>query len=135
MRCYLLNASILHQTLKDSIGDIIGRHINQSALNGKFLDVATMGDYLELLEIINQRQENTVSGIKLNVFPNPASSSLYIDGVHSEQYNISIKNIFGQTVDALANPKEIDISKLANGLYFITIQQGAQTSTLKFIKQ
>lgn len=135
MRCYLLNASILHQTLKDSIGDIIGRHINQSALNGKFLDVATMGDYLELLEIINQRQENTVSVIKLNVFPNPASNSLYIDGVHSDQYNINVKNIFGQTVDALANPKEIDISKLANGLYFITIQQGTQTSTLKFIKQ
>jgi hypothetical protein len=135
MRCYLLNSSILDQSLKDSIADLIGKHINQSAINGKFLDVLTMGDYLELFSLINTVPENYNNNVELIFFPNPASTILLLNLSFSDDFKIIIRNFVGQTVYSAKNETQIDISNLTNGVYFISIDQGLKKATYKFIKQ
>ena len=69
------------------------------------------------------------------IYPNPASTKLFVRGENT-QY-ISITDLTGQKVvektfapDAAAN-KEIDISSLAQGIYFIR----AANEIRKFVKE
>ncbi len=73
------------------------------------------------------------------VYPNPANDKLYLNSnlpVLSEKISYSIMDIFGRKVlENKFNATEyIDISGLAEGVYFIRIVDGVQVSTNKFIK-
>jgi uncharacterized repeat protein (TIGR03803 family) len=93
-----------------------------------------------LIEIIsNPSGINQLSTINsgVSIFPNPASNRL---SIRSGQLmdKIEIKNILGQTIiensfDTGINQKTIDISRLSQGIYFITITSNVQTISLKFI--
>lgn len=54
----------------------------------------------------------------LHVFPNPASDFIMIETV-SNVFEVNIYNISGQKVMSSFNEKQIDISSLAKGLYFL----------------
>lgn len=71
----------------------------------------------------------------VNIYPNPASTILNIDIPVSEQFEISIVNQLGQPVYTATNQRQIDITNLAGGLYFITVEIGQKTVTKKFFKQ
>jgi hypothetical protein len=135
MRSYLLNASILNPSLKDSISDMIGKHIQQAKLSGNYMDVATMGDYLELLGTVNSIPKNFGTNIKFELFPNPTSTLLNLNINMAEKYTVSIRNVLGQIVYTAFNTSQIDVSTLISGLYFISIDQGLDTATQKFIKE
>jgi Secretion system C-terminal sorting domain len=135
MRSYLLNASILNPSLKDSISDIIGKHIQQAKLSGNYMDVATMGDYLELLSTVNSIPKNFGANIKFELFPNPTSTLLNLNMNLAEKYKVSIRNVLGQTVYTDFNTSQINVSNLISGLYFISIEHGLRTATQKFIKE
>ena len=68
---------------------------------------------------------NLVEGnTELSVFPNPASSDLFIQAV-SELGAIKMYNVIGQTVIQTIsknNRQRIDISSLPQGLYTIVIK-------------
>jgi hypothetical protein len=82
-------------------------------------------------------QENNIA--ELNIFPNPATSTLTIQfAAGSGQYAATIRNAQGQLVkSSIFNIQRstFDISQLSNGIYFLTLDNGEQTVSKKFVKQ
>ena len=82
--------------------------------------------------------ENTTDNSEVNIFPNPSN-----DGIIKIQYKdasaIKVENSIGEIVydEQLNKPnkgiKTIDLSKLANGVYFITIQNADKAITSKIL--
>jgi len=78
--------------------------------------------------IDNYKPENDIV-----IYPNPVYDVLYID---TKDANISINviNLQGQNIIS-TNKKEIDVSKLANGIYFINIKTDKGLVVKKFMKR
>lgn len=74
----------------------------------------------------------------LNIFPNPTSEIIKVN-LPIDNYSISITNSIGQILfhDDLIYTTEYlqDVSKLNDGIYFLTIQTSKSIQTNKFIKQ
>lgn len=88
---------------------------------------------------------NSINQIELNhetnifVYPNPTSNTLSLNTDNVSNYQnstITIQNTLGQTVKKLSFAKNIDVSDLSQGCYFlqITLSNG-ETYKTKFIKQ
>lgn len=76
----------------------------------------------------------------ITVFPNPANSVITVSGLDaSGTALIKIVSYEGSIVSSTTaektDVKEIDVSKLKRGIYFIQIMQNNKVNTLKFIKQ
>lgn len=71
--------------------------------------------------------------VEINIYPNPVSSILNIDGV-DEGY-ITIKDVMGKEVYSSSVQAKIDVHDFRTGIYFITIQHYGQQKMLKFIKR
>ena len=89
-------------------------------------------------DAINQTDNNRQADF-IQVFPNPASRKVHIDG-DFENVNIQIINHLGQTVQAYPNddlPLILDISSLPNGLYLVLIEcyQYDQMVVKKIVKK
>jgi hypothetical protein len=145
IKAYGLNSSIIPQTLKDSITDLIGKHINQSAINGKYLDIPTMGEYLELLSLINGVSEIKFPiGLKVNIFPNPTNeiTNLVFNVSESDNIILSLYNINGQLIKIIDQGQktkgtygyQIDLSTFESGVYVLTLQTNKRKYTQKIIK-
>ncbi|MBL7892810.1 MAG: T9SS type A sorting domain-containing protein [Bacteroidia bacterium] len=133
IKAYGLSATLLPQTLKDSITDLIGQHINQSVINGKYLDVPTIGDYIELLGLLSG--SNAISlpiAPALTVYPNPSNGSFAID--INRLMNIKelyITDIFGNILLHQHNVEEkINIHDLSDGVYILTIVDESNKATI-----
>jgi hypothetical protein len=73
----------------------------------------------------------------IKIYPNPVSNILHIE---SEQYfeagtQIEITNCLGQVVFKSLFKKELDVSRLNSGCYFILISNEREKLNYKFIKQ
>ncbi len=113
----------------DSIKSLIGRYINQSNLNGKYLDVPTMGEYFELLDFTNSLNENEKK-VSLNVYPNPFENQLFVN-FRSSGLKLQLKLINSIGVVEIEEVKVCDVnqiivdtSKLKKGIYFLQIEDG-----------
>jgi endoglucanase Acf2 len=77
---------------------------------------------------------NETEKSKISIYPNPANSILFINGLTTKSavsiYDFSGKMVFNKRVDS-----EIDISPFPNGLYLMTIETPTGTLTKKFVKQ
>ncbi len=74
----------------------------------------------------------------ISVYPNPVSNILFISSEQNEFKNLEIEitNVLGQTVYKLAFTKEIDVSKLEAGLYYLKISgKNKENYYSKFIKE
>jgi uncharacterized protein YjdB len=75
----------------------------------------------------------------IQVYPNPATTKLFIENPNGDQltfviYDLLGKKILEKSANAILNT--MDISNLKNGLYFITFYNDkAEASTVKFIKE
>lgn len=76
------------------------------------------------------------------IYPNPAQNTLHVqlDQLTSGSYNIRIASIDGKSLITTTNnfsggAMNIDISKLANGIYSLTIQNKDASQTLQFVKK
>ncbi|MES2131465.1 MAG: T9SS type A sorting domain-containing protein [Bacteroidota bacterium] len=85
-----------------------------------------------------------VNELKLNesnvsVYPNPATDQLTVDiAASTTGATVSVKNTMGQEVIAQnmsGSFQQLDISKLARGVYMITIQHEGSIVVKKFIKE
>lgn len=77
-------------------------------------------------EVVN---DNTSSIV---IFPNPSFGTLNIENV--EGANVQIINMMGQVVENIENAQmvnTVDMSKYANGTYFVKVINGSETSTHK----
>ncbi|MES2139916.1 MAG: T9SS type A sorting domain-containing protein [Bacteroidota bacterium] len=109
---------------------------NNSPFAGSLMmhPVFGIADYYAGIDSPDSKNKNTIS-----VYPNPANDKLYINlnsDNGSEKITYSIIDLYGRAV--LENKSDsaeyIDISSLAEGVYFIRIVDGVQVSTNKFIK-
>lgn len=69
---------------------------------------------------------------KLKIYPNPASKTIFISGVHAGT-SFEIKNMLGQTVIKGEYRNQIDVSALKTGNYFICMA-GFETKKLVILK-
>ena len=108
--------------------------------NGNYAVEVTSGSCVEISNCINF---NTL-GIKgfskddVEIFPNPVSSKLQVNLKTVEQAQLSILNIEGKKVMELQLSKhqnEIDVSKIANGVYFLKLDSEGKSGSFKIVKE
>lgn len=77
---------------------------------------------------------NLEKEVKLNIYPNPASEHLIIDGISNEMLqNVSAYNMIGQKFNLMCQNGKVDISMLTPGLYILQVNTYSNTLTGKFI--
>jgi subtilisin family serine protease len=88
-------------------------------------------DYVLGLDVVNTTE--------FSVFPNPVQNQLTFLTQQSlpEKASIEIFNALGQSVfqAKMPNEKQLDVSTLASGMYFVKVTDGNQSSTKKIIKK
>lgn len=147
MKAYGLDSSIIPETLKDSIIDLIGQHINQSDINGKYLDIPTMGDYLELLDFDSGATNNTISHSihsEINVYPNPTNGITNFTStlVGAEIIDVMLYDMYGRPIEVTCKVQKtnsmygckIDMSNKMPGIYFLSINTTQGKYTRKIIR-
>ncbi len=71
----------------------------------------------------------------LNIYPNPASTTIHFTGLdNSDVTTTEIMNLTGKVICVGKEHKEIDISSLHTGIYFVKIYTTGSVYTGKFIK-
>ncbi len=72
---------------------------------------------------------------KISVFPNPFKEVLNISDINGVK-EISVSDVAGRSIKSLPVQKEINLSDLKAGLYFVTLKlEDGSTQTIKAIKQ
>jgi hypothetical protein len=69
-------------------------------------------------------KELQIADYKLQIYPNPAKDLLYVEVSHAST-PLSVTNALGQLIieeELIQNKKEIDVSKLPNGIYFLKVK-------------
>ena len=144
MKAYGLPASVIPLSLKDSVRDYIGQHINQSAINGKYLDVPTMGEYLELLDILTgETAIKEPAGEECRVFPNPSDGKTDFEYTleAADNIEITITGINGELIKKTNQGFKqigtyhyfIDVSNVTAPICFITAKGSKHTFIQKII--
>lgn len=137
---WYVNTPVIPAGLHDTINDLIGRHINQSAINGKFLDVPTMGGYLELLS-----QTTGVSTVLsqqgFRVFPNPAKELVTVEAEFTEKgaMNLMLYDVSGRLVQQINYGEkefinvQVHLQQFKPGIYFLELRCGKFAKRSKLI--
>jgi|GEM_PF-5853250 len=85
---------------------------------------------------IDTQQSARLSEIQL--YPNPVNNLLNLDGDISELEAVTVSNTQGQKLISLNNKdnfRNIDVSDLSSGLYFLTTNSKGLNTTYTFVKQ
>jgi hypothetical protein len=93
---------------------------------------------------ISAQTERPSSGVKVHVYPNPATEyiSIKLESAQISDVNISLHNIIGNTVEA--ESERVDdhevrfrIKDLPVGYYLVSVRdkKGSSTGTVKFLKR
>ncbi|MGZ5243597.1 MAG: DUF7619 domain-containing protein [Bacteroidia bacterium] len=87
----------------------------------------------KMTEPVGIRKENAILGNSLNIYPNPASSKVYLKNTSNTRKQVVVFNSIGQQIQTLIlqpqDATEWNINHLSNGLYFIQAD-GEQTHKL-----
>jgi len=78
------------------------------------------------------------NGIEMLVYPNPASSKIYVELKGSEKTEITLFDVFGKEVKkqlAKHALTELDLSALAEGVYFVRVKTATGVLTRKIVLQ
>ena len=77
-----------------------------------------------------------IMAAKFNVYPNPATSVVYIESVMNETAQVSIVDLTGRCVkqiETTGNVSTIAIDDMNNGVYFVMIEQGGSRMVQKLV--
>lgn len=80
-------------------------------------------------------QQMNANENSLNIFPNPANTILTINTLPNLKTEIAVVNAVGQTLITAKNQNWVNIANLTNGIYILTVTQGENKFTQKFIKE
>jgi hypothetical protein len=108
----------------DNYGPPPGNELYSHRFFGKKIDTCITTGLLQF-------QKNSI-----NIYPNPSSRVIYIDGV--DCCYVRILNLRGQLVCSkkeLSYPNKIDISDLLPGIYFVKIKSNQNIFIRKIIKR
>ena len=82
--------------------------------------------------------EEMIGNKELDIYPNPAGSSITLSFPSYKNNIITITNLTGKQVDSFnlqnATFKTIDVSQLAEGVYFVTLKSDEGVVTKKMVK-
>jgi len=130
----------------DAIGSACNFHHNSFYLGGHhaFFGLPNMPNYN--LGALMGSSCDTVSGIKsatnqkaiIEIYPNPATTTINIECDSKQNLNLSIFNIVGECLlqrDFSSSKEEINISNLPSGLYFIRLNNPEGSVVKKFVKE
>jgi hypothetical protein len=105
--------------------------------DGAFIDNGSAWIYKGVITNSTSVDEAIVNDENLIVYPNPANTTLFIQGQTENTSQYEIVNIFGQIVQSgIVGDGRIDISELPAGFYFIRFRTRVnQIINTKFIKE
>jgi len=116
------------------ISGLVYRHADQKLLVGTHGN----GIFETTTQSLSTQDFNTSSNVTLNVFPNPATDIIRLNGNAirlNQSVDYQIYNVSGKLIDkGITNNSEIDINRLSNGLYILNVSIYNTTRSLKFIK-
>jgi hypothetical protein len=141
LRAWKLGTNIVPQTLHDSIGDVIGNYINRAATDGAFLDVYTMGLYLDAQLNLSSVPESEEI-IFFSAFPNPASEMLTLNIENAQEGAcVSIYNSLGALVLKLPVQNtfarsviQISVAEFPAGIYTAVFENENNRNSIIWIK-
>jgi Secretion system C-terminal sorting domain len=88
-----------------------------------------------ILNVYPTAISNNKTSASIYIYPNPASNYLQVSDVQiSNNATVQIKTIEGKTINSKIENNKINIEQLNNGIYFITIKDGANIYNTKFTK-
>ena len=88
-----------------------------------------------------QSTSSNTHPMQWEIFPNPTKDKILIEGFSDEKTQISVLNNLGERVIKTENiqagftSKNIDLSKLSKGIYFVEISNNKTTTIKKVVKQ
>jgi hypothetical protein len=93
-------------------------------------------------ETSNATQVNSLIAPKVRIYPNPAQNSIQIDAIgFGSELTYNLYDSFGRKLESkkIARKREMDtielsISHLANGIYYIELNDGLRRGTHRLIK-
>lgn len=143
---YVLDSTLYSAATRTQIKDLIGRHINQAAINGKYLDIQSMGLYIELLNLLTlDIDKNPPINLKTKIFPNPFTEQInIIYELHTPQLiKVSLYDNSGKLIRIIEIGQKskgtynytINGSNLTAGIYFVGIDSDTERLRSKIIKQ
>jgi hypothetical protein len=143
---YILDSTLYSTTTRNQIKDLIGKHINQAAINGSYLDVQSMGLYIELLNLLTLGiDSNLPINIKTNIFPNPFydQTNVVFELPNQQIIEVSLYDNAGKLIMIIDSGKKtkgtynytINGSNLKAGIYFVVIETPTGKLSSKIIKQ
>ncbi len=98
-------------------------------------------NYSSLDNKVNKQIKNNISDINVILFPNPSNKTItvFCSDKNTTIHHITIKDISGKIVlqqqPAPANLATLNVSELANGIYFVTVETTNSIFTEKLIIQ
>lgn len=107
--------------------------ITLKATNGSGTSIATKTIVVSTCVGIN---ENSIFANNVHVFPNPAKEMLNIEVSSSDNYSVVLTNLIGKVILTDKSSKDkmnINLSSIAPGVYFLTIDSKGQKTTKKII--
>jgi PKD repeat protein len=134
-----------HDSVWWDFGDATG-----SAVNNPSHAYATVGSFDVWLHVYNECFEDSImmtvvtndlglenSEFKFNMFPNPASQTLILEGTIAGA-TVTISNVLGQTVytaEVTGSKEVIPVSSFSSGAYFVNVSGSNGVSTKKLVVQ
>jgi hypothetical protein len=91
-------------------------------------------DNISVIDIATIGIEQVKEKVKIDVYPNPAIDKLYIETKEEDVKEIKLYDVLGKE-QLSTTKKEIDISSLSNGVYFITVRANESFFSKKIIVQ
>jgi hypothetical protein len=143
---YTLDSTLYSTTTRNQINNLIGRHINQAAINGKYLDIQSMGLYIELLNLLTLSIDlNFPINLKTNIFPNPFTdqTNVVFELPNEQIINVSLYDNSGKLISVIDSGHKIKGTynytingyNLTAGIYFVVLQTTTGMLSSKIIKQ
>ena len=132
--------------LDEQSGEITGMPTVENIFNFVVMATNTSGNEAALMSIEIEEEEQDTTGVAtpaislLKVYPNPTTGTLKIENGTLKIENVEIFDIYGRKQSPhhhiiSSSHHEIDISHLADGLYFVKIKTSAGEIVKKTVKQ
>ncbi|MGJ8684112.1 MAG: DUF7619 domain-containing protein [Nonlabens sp.] len=83
--------------------------------------------------VVQTLSNTSIEPLEIGLYPNPASSIMHLK-TELEVDSVIILNVQGQEL-IVSSIKDIDVSSLTTGVYFVRVSSGNQTQVLKFLKK
>lgn len=114
------------------VARVLGHYEYPSGIDNQSGILVQMNNYANLKSV----SVNDVEPSQINIYPNPASSKLFIENMNLKNSSYTINNISGREIKRDNISTEINIEDLQHGMYIIRLYANNELKgRVKFVKQ